>query len=100
MKEEELVDLELYDLFKYLETKNAGEVLIIRATFEKAKDTMLASANKFLELLTSKDGIDNFEDNLTMFTQSFAQALYIDKKLELCKRFSDELTPECFKSKE
>jgi hypothetical protein len=97
MKEEDIVDLPLYDLFKFLAAKNAGEVLIIRGIFTKAQDAMLSSADKFLKKLSEESEKENYEVNLSMAIQCYAQALFIGEKIELCGKVSYDLTPECFK---
>lgn len=97
MKEEDIVDLPLYDLFKFLAAKNAGEVLIIRGIFTKAQDAMLSSADKFLKKLSEESEKENYEVNLSMAIQCYAQALFIGEKIELCDKVSYDLTPECFK---
>lgn len=97
MREEDIVDLPLYDLFKFLAKKNAGEILIIKGIFTKAQEAMLASANKFLEKLGMEEERDNYELNLSMAIQCYAQGLYIGEKMELCDKISYDLTPDCFK---
>lgn len=94
MTEEQVVDLPIYDLYKLLEEATASDVLVVRGILQNAKNLTEGLANKFTKRLIEHEGEN--DDNLTMVIQCYAQAMYIEKKLELCKKFSELKTPKCF----
>lgn len=98
----DIIDMELYEFFDLLARANINEVLVIRQTLLSGKETMLKLAEEHnKKMFGFKEGeFDKsaFDEEFTYTIQCFAMALYLDKKINLCNRRKEDLTPKCFKN--
>lgn len=99
-----LVDLDLYDFFDLIAKSNITDVLVIKSALEKCKKEAMGLVNTYGKMLFGEKAEDitaeKFNELHTKMLQCFAVAMYIDKKIELCIRRQDDLTPTCFKNRE
>lgn len=101
MTKAEMLDLDLYDFFDLIAKSNISDVLIIKGVLEEGKQQMLTLANahkkKMFDFDENTFDSKKFDEELTYMVQCFGMAMYLDKKIELCTRREDDLTPDCFK---
>lgn len=100
-----LVDLELYDFFELIAKSSITDVLVIKGALEKCRKEAMDLVNTYGEMIFGEKADpemtnEKFYELHTKMLQSFAVAMYIDKKIELCIRRQDDLTPSCFKNVE
>lgn len=100
----ELADLELYDFFELIAKSNISDVLVIRSALEHCKVESLGLVDVYSKKCFDTEDKDyeseKFNEYLTKMMQCFAMAMYLDKKIELCQRRQEDLTPSCFKKYE
>ena len=75
----------------------AIKVMLIPNNVQKTKMFQYAGASRFAYNWALAREKENYEVNLSMAIQCYAQALFIGEKIELCDKVSYDLTPECFK---
>ena len=97
----EIVDMELYEFFDLIAKASISQVLVIKQSLEKSKIETLRIAEQYKKKMfdftsNSFDGA-KFDEYFTHTIRCFALAMYIDKKITLCKRREEDLTPKVFK---
>lgn len=98
----EIIDMELYEFFDLLAKATVSEVMTVKGILSEARGEMLSLANAHKKKMfdfneKSFDG-KQFDNELTYMVHCFALAMYLDKKITLCERRQQDLTPDCFKA--
>lgn len=97
----EIVDMELYEFFALIAKASISQVLVIKQSLEKSKIETLRIAEQYKKKMFefTPDSFDGtkFDEYFTHTIRCFALAMYIDKKITLCKRREEDLTPKVFK---
>lgn len=97
----DIIDMELYDFFDLLAKSNVNDVFVIKGVLENATREVLGLANQYKKEMFdfTEETFDNakFDEKMTYMVHCFAMAMYLDKKVELCSRRIQDLTPDCFK---
>lgn len=98
----DIIDMELYEFFDLLAKSSISEVMTIRGVLEDGRNEMLKLHEAYMKQLFdfTEESFNqrNFDDNFTRVQHCFALAMYLDKKVELCRRREYDLTPDCFKN--
>lgn len=97
----EIVDMELYEFFDLIAKASISQVLVIKHALEKSKEESLKvaeySKNQMFAFKVDNFDGEAFDKFFTHAIRCFALAMYIDKKITLCERREQDLTPKVFR---